>query len=136
MSHFTVLQTHLVDSDALVKALADLGFSQVEVYQIAQPLYGYKGDQRPEKAEVIIRRQQVGLASNDIGFLRQADGRFQAIISEYDRDQYSEEWLNRLTQRYAYHTARAKLEEQGFHMVTEETKEDGRIHLVLRRVVS
>ena len=134
MSHFTVLRTHITDTDALVKALADMGFTQVEVHQVAQHLYGYQGDVRPQTAEVIIRRTFIGPASNDIGFKRKEDGTFDAIISDYDRAKYSQQWLHRLTQRYAYHVARAKLEEQGFVLVTEETQQDERIHLVLRRM--
>ena len=134
MSHFIVLRTQITDAELLVKALVELGFTQVEVHQTAQHLYGYRGDVRPQTAEVIIRRTFVGPASNDIGFKRQADGTFDAIISDYDRVRYSQQWLNRLTQRYAYHVARAKLEEQGFALVTEETQQDGQIHLVLRPV--
>jgi len=117
-----------------VKALAELGFTQVEVYQTAQHLYGYQGDMRPQTAEVIIRRTFIGPASNDIGFKRQEDGTFDAIISDYDRARYSPQWLNRLIQRYAYHVAKTKLAEQGFALVTEETQQDGQIHLVLRRM--
>ena len=134
MSHFTTLQTQLADVKALHAALADLGFKEVEVYDKAQPLHGYRGDERAQTAEVIVRRQHVGPLSNDLGFKRNAGGTFDALISEYDRAKYSQEWLDRLTQRYAYHAARAKLEEQGFALVSEEQK-DGRIHLVLRRTV-
>jgi hypothetical protein len=118
----------------LVRALADVGFKRVEVHETAQHLYGYRGDKRPQRAEVIIRRKYIGRLSNDIGFKRCADGTFEAVISEYDRRRYSKRWLGRLTQRYAYHVARAKLEERGFDLVTEETQQDGRIHLTLRRV--
>jgi hypothetical protein len=134
MSHFTVLRTQITDTDALVQALADLGFTQVEVHQTAQPLYGYGGDARLQTAEVIVRRHLVGRASNDIGFKRQEDGTFDAIISGYDRTRYSQSWLHRLTQRYAYHVARAKLEVQGFGLIAEETRPAGRLHLVLRRI--
>jgi hypothetical protein len=98
------------NADALVKALADMGFNNVEVHGTPQHLYGYQGDVRPETAEVIIRRQNIGVGSNDIGFKRQEDGRFQAIISEYDRANYSPEWLNRLTQRYDYYAGTATSE--------------------------
>ena len=80
-------------------------------------------------------RKFVGAASNDIGFKRQEDGTFEAIISAFDRRKYSQEWLGRLTQRYAYHATRAKLEEQGFAIVSEEKNPAGQIHLVLRRAV-
>ena len=134
MSHFTTLKTRITDVKALRAALADLGFKEVEVHDKAQPLHGYRGDEREQTAEVIIRRKHLGWLSNDLGFKRNADGAFDALISEYDRGKYSQEWLDRLTQRYAYHAARAKLEEQGFVLASEEQK-DGRIHLVLRRMV-
>jgi hypothetical protein len=134
MSHFTTLQTQMHDAALLRQALLDLGFTEVEVHAQAQGLYGYQGDLRPETAEVIVRRAQVGRASNDIGFRRDAAGRFQAVISEFDRARYDDAWLGRLNQRYAYHAARQQLEAQGF-AVSEETSEvGGEIRLVLRRV--
>jgi hypothetical protein len=135
MSHFTTLNTLLIDADALVKALADLGFDRLEIHVEPQPLYGHEGNLRPEKAEIIIRRAQIGPASNDIGFTRGPNGTFTAIISEYDRDAYGQDWLNRLAQRYAYHLARARLQSQGFDLVSEETGPDGRIRLTLRKLV-
>ncbi len=134
MSHFTRLKTRITDKAALVKALADVGYKLVEVHDTPQHLYGYRGDQRAQTAEVIVRRKYVGRASNDLGFRRTDDGNFEAIISAYDRRKHSQAWLDRLTQRYAYHVARAKLQEQGFDLVSEETARDGRIHLVLRRL--
>jgi hypothetical protein len=135
MSHFTTLKTQLAEVKALRAALADLGFPDVDVYETAQPLYGYQGDVRPQTAEIIVRRRHLGRLSNDLGFKRNAAGTFDAIISEYDQRKYSEEWLASLTQRYAYHVARARLEEQGFVLASEEQTKDGRIHLVLRRMV-
>ena len=48
------------------------------------PLYGYQGDRRPETAELVIRRQHVGHASNDVGFARTDQG-YVPIVSEYDQ---------------------------------------------------
>jgi hypothetical protein len=135
MSHFTTLRTQITDAKALAAALADLGFKDVEVHAAAQHLYGYQGDLRPQTAEVIVRRKHLGWLSNDLGFKRNAAGTFDAVISDYDSGKYSQEWLGRLAQRYAYHVARARLEEQGFALVSEESRKDGKIHLVLRRLV-
>jgi hypothetical protein len=135
MSHFTCIKTQIKDKTALVQALADAGFKAVEVHEQAQHLYGYQGDARPETAEVIIRRKYIGHASNDIGFKCQPDGTFQAIISAFDRHQYSQQWLNQLTQRYGYHHLMAQAPEQGFAIETEETLEDGTIRVVLGRWV-
>lgn len=135
MSHFTTIKTQIREPEPLVKALNDLGFKQVEVHESAQHLYGFQGDIRSQMAEVIIRRQHIGGASNDIGFKRQADGTFEAIISEYDRRQYSQTWLNRLTQRYGYHQLLATAPAQGFTVEENQVLEDGTIRVVVGRWV-
>jgi hypothetical protein len=134
VSHFTTIKTKISDPRALVLALRDKGFETAEVHEEAASLMGYRGDERQQTAEVIVRRKFVGHASNDIGFKRTQDGSFDAIISQYDRPRFDKRWLESLTQRYAYHVALAKLEEQGFTLASEETSKDGRIHLVLRRL--
>jgi hypothetical protein len=105
MSHYTEVVTEFTDVDCLVKALEVLKprwKGIIEVHQTAQSLYGYTGDVRPQKAHVIIRKQYVGGSSNDIGFERQTDGSYKAIISDYDRNslQYNDEWLGKLKQGY------------------------------------
>lgn len=134
MSHYTVLQTQIQDPRLLLEALGDLGFHEVELHEEAQPLVGYQGDRRYETAEVIIRRKHVGSASNDIGFARQPDGSFQAIVSEFDRSDYDETWIGRLTQRYAYRAARETLAEQDFDLVEEQVDELGTIRCTVRRM--
>jgi phage-related tail fiber protein len=135
MSHFTAIKTQIKQIPPLLQALADLGFSEVEVHDAAQHLFGFRGDVRSQTAEVIIRRQYVGVASNDIGFQRQADGTFTAIISDYDQQTYSAQWLNQLTQRYGYHLLKATAPQQGFTVETEQVLEDGTIRLVVGRWV-
>ena len=135
MSHFTCIKTQLKNRDTLIQALTDVGFDNVEVHETAQHLYGYEGDVREQTAEVIIRREYIGVASNDIGFKRQDDGQFEAVISEYDCQKYSQAWLNNLTQRYGYHTLIATAPEQGFTVEEEETLADGTIRVVVARWV-
>ncbi len=142
MSHYSVVRTRMTDASLLAKALADLGFDNAEVHAAAQPLIGAAqpligvgGGQREQTAEVIIRRQYLGRLSNDIGFKRGADGSFEAIISDYDLQKYSQSWLQGLVRRYAYHAARSKLEEKGFDLVEEKVEATGQIHLVLRRML-
>jgi hypothetical protein len=69
--------------ELLLGALAELGYTLVEQGE-ALPLYGYLGDRRPETAALVVRRQQIGSGSNDLGFARSADGYF-PIISDFDR---------------------------------------------------
>jgi hypothetical protein len=134
MSHFTTLTTTLTDTDALCAALADVGYREVEVHDTAQPLYGYLGDRRPDHAHVIVRREHIGRASNDIGFRHQQDGRFDAVISDFDSRAHGKTWLDKLTARHAYHLTATRLTEQGFHLTEETTERDGTVRMVLRRV--
>lgn len=100
MSKYAELRTVLADESHIIAALNDLGYV-VETPLEAQSLVGYRGDDRPEKATIIIRRNQLDSASNDIGFARGLDGTFRAIISEYDRSiGYDDAWLGRLAQAY------------------------------------
>jgi hypothetical protein len=135
MSHFTSIKTQIRDVESLRKALADVGFSTVEVHDTPQGLYGFEGNLRPETAEMIVRRKYIGSASNDIGFKRQVDGQFTAIISNYDRGKYSQEWVNQLTQRYAYHALIARSGTEGFSIESEESLEDGTLRVVVGKWV-
>ena len=100
MSAYGEYETTLCEQKLLVEALFDMGYT-VEVHPEGAPLTGYHGDERPERAHVIIRRAQLDSASNDIGFVRGADGRFRAILSEYDRSiGYDAQWLGKVHQHY------------------------------------
>jgi hypothetical protein len=134
MSHFTVIKTKIIDADILLKVLAELGFKKVKVYGKARHLFGYMGDVRPQTAEIIIRRWHIGLFSNDIGFKRNPDGAFDAIISQFDSARFNTKWLEHLCQRYAYYIATEKLLSQGFEIVEENTSRDKAIHITLRRI--
>jgi hypothetical protein len=136
MSQYLNIATQIVSGEHLVKALKDVGLNQVEVYKTAQPLKGWLGDKRANTAEIIIRKKYVGSASNDIGFKLGSQGRFTAIISEFDKKMYNAAWLNHLTQRYAYHVTRDKLQEKGFDLVEESLQEDQTIHLTLRKMAT
>jgi hypothetical protein len=133
LSHFTRIRTQLRDPEILVAALREVGQRHVEVHDQPQTLYGYRGDARPEKAEVIIRRRHVGSASNDIGFARQPDGSFEAIISEFDRSTYNAGWLAKLAQSYGYAATLRYAATHGYEVDTDELQQDGTRRLTLRR---
>lgn len=106
MSAYMKLLTPMTDQESLLAALADLGFdaSKVEVQATPVNLVGYQGDQRVQTANIVVRRQNVGAASNDVGFLASPTG-YQAIISDYDRQRFGAEWLSQLNSRYQVHWA-------------------------------
>jgi len=67
----------------LLEALKKMGYHP-KVYETAQNLEGYRGDQRSQQAHIVIARNEVGVASNDIGFLRKEDGTYLIHVSSYD----------------------------------------------------
>jgi hypothetical protein len=114
MSKYDSFQTTLAEEGALVAALKALGYP-VEIHTQAMPLFGYHGDERPERAHIIIRRNHLDCASNDIGFVRNADGQFSAILSEYDRSiGFDQKWLNRVHQRYKEERTLAMARQRGY----------------------
>jgi len=135
MSHYSEVMIELIDEGCLVAALSRLGFQRkMEVHREAQPLYGYQGDVRAQKAHLIIRRQHVGPAANDLGFERQPDGRYRVWVSDYDvkYNKYDATWMGRLKQAYGVEKARAEAKKKGYR-VSEQKLDDGRIRLVCRR---
>lgn len=141
ISHFTEIELAITDKDALLAALAEMGYeSKVEVHEAPVTLYGY--DDRPRTlhdrevwAEVVIRRQHLWRAANDIGFARQPDGTYLAYISEYDQ-QVQPDWHARLLQAHGLHVARRKLRALGCTDYQITRQQDGTVVLCASRYVS
>lgn len=86
MSAYKTIECDIVDKDKLIEALNLLNLDP-EVHEIEETLFGYRGDERKEKAHIIIRRKDVNQytgASNDIGFYFNGE-KYNIIISEYDK---------------------------------------------------
>lgn len=90
MSKYLKVVTDIKDPTLLEQALAEVGEQlgfEFQRYATPQPLVGYQGDQRANRAEFIIRKRFVGRSSNDMGWAIQADGTYALIISEFDKRQ-------------------------------------------------
>lgn len=134
MSFFVYGETQFKDKECLLEALLESGWTldQIEIHAEAQRLHGYQGDQRSDVANIIIRRKNVGCASNDIGFLETPEG-YVAIISEYDRGtKYGDKWMGILKQNYAVKATEREARKKGM-TVKKTKKEDGTIKLVLMK---
>jgi len=127
MSHFTRMQTQMVEKSYLIQALADLGYTCEEGHV---EIRGFGGNRT--RVEIKVTTKNPGY---DIGF-RNAGNAYEIVADWWGiRDTNREQFLQQVLQRYAYHAARAKLEEQGFTLVNEEVQDGERVHLVLRRMV-
>jgi Protein of unknown function (DUF1257) len=136
VSHYNNFNTQITDPKALTRALCKCqsrnGYtfteSMIENHEKGSNLYGYQNDRRQQTAHVIIRRNHVGSSSNDMGFVKQDDGTYQAIISDFDSSHYNKQWLGHLQMHYNIEKTKMSLEAKGIKYV--ETKDDkGRIQL-------
>lgn len=122
MSEYAGYKTQYNDRECLVAALNDMGYTTVEVNDIPQQLYDYHGsathylDANGDKAEVIVRRQYVGGAANDLGFKKQADGTYSAIISRYDSGKHGTQWMSGLKKNYAERRTAKEAKRQGLKL--------------------
>jgi len=131
MSKYKIIQTEFRDRQALAEALIDVGVP-FEEHVGGAALYGYQGDERPERANFIVRRQHVGLSSNDFGLEWDAATKsYRAHISAYDQQQgYGPRLLNRIKQRYAVRHTIALARAKGM-TITEQKDDHGVIRLKL-----
>ena len=133
MSAYTEQQTQITDADILKKCLAEKGYTpdKVEEHATPQPLVDFQGRQTHyvhkdgDKAEIIIRRKHVGGAANDIGFRKQADGSYAAVISQYDKHKHNDAWMADLKKSYAEKKIRKIASQQGMTFLKRVEGKDG-----------
>ena len=126
MSHITRIKSQMVEREFVLRALDDLGCR----YQTGNDVSIGGGLAPRRKVDIKVKR---GWFRASIGLLK-AGKHFEVLASaDVTRRSWLVEFTRRLTQRYAYHAVREKLQAQGFELVTDEQREDGQLHLVLRR---
>ena len=114
MSKYGTLETEIKEQKYLIAALGEMGYHP-EVHLDGAPLIGYEGNERPERAHIIVRRRELDSASNDIGFAKTADGRYAAQLSEYDQAiGFDQKWLNRIRQIYKEKQTIAAAKSKGY----------------------
>jgi hypothetical protein len=115
----------MIELEYIKRALTDLGYL-FEEGNVS--IRGFLGQQTSAELRIPGR-----LWSYDIGFRKQASG--YVVVADWwgVRGINKKTFLKQVTQRYSYHAARDKLEQQGFSVVSEEVVK-GKIHLRLRRM--
>lgn len=125
MSHFSQIKTQIRNLPALQSALTDLG---MDWKPGPLPVRGYQG--QTQTAELVITQGN----GYDIGF-SQTGNEYQLVADmEFWQQTWTvEQFLQKVTQRYAYHTVIDTTAEQGFQLATQEQNSDGSIRLVVQR---
>ncbi len=124
MSHISRIKTKMEVKEFMLQAITDLGYR----YEEGNLTLSGFGEETRVDIKIHMR------LSFDIG-LRATPKGYEIIADWWGvRGIKKQELTDKLMQRYAYHATKAKLEEQGFTLVSEENQKDGQIRLVLRRV--
>ena len=125
MSHFSKIKTTLKDLTLLKKALTDLSVNwDTEVKQIR----GYKD--KTDFANLVISQNNnydIGFSWNGFEYQLVADLQF------WQQPWSVELFLDKVSQRYAYHSIVESTEKQGFKAIEEVSLEDSSIQLTLQR---
>lgn len=129
MPYLTYIKTTMTEEDYLLQAIRDLG------YTCTHPRYGQilvvrgTGGRRT-RVEFKIKTKK---SESDIGF-RKSGGTY-AIIADWlnIHSTTRNEFVRRLTQRYAYFAIQARVQAQGFIVTQEDRHKQGVIHLVLEK---
>lgn len=127
MSHFSQIKTKLRNLSSLQLALDDAGIAWQSGPKTVR---GYQG--KTETAEVVIEQEN----GYDVGFKRNnetGDYELVADLQYWQQPLSVDSFLNRITQRYAYHTVLNESAQQGFQVSQQHDSADGSIRLVLQR---
>jgi Protein of unknown function (DUF1257) len=125
MSHFSQVKTQIRNLNSLQLALNDL---QVSWKSGEVSLRGYRGENTV--AAIAINQENgydIGFRWNGVAYELVAD-------MQYWQQPWSvESFLNKLTQRYAFHTVVIESQNQGFALEQATQQADGSMRLVLQR---
>jgi hypothetical protein len=128
MSHFSKVNTKIIDKKLLLEALEALGYTFIPDRKLVK---GFKGVET--KADICV---SIPGESYEIGFSRSKNG-YQIIADWWGFHKINQEtFQNQLMQKYAHLAAVQSLTKQGFTVAKEVNTENGEIQLVLRRIKS
>lgn len=125
MSHFSTVKTQIRNLTSLKAALSDL---DIDWKNGPSQVRGYEG--QTHTADVVVEQEN----HYDIGFSWNGQAYEMVADLQYWQQPLSVDgFLQRVTQRYAYHTVLAETEKQGFQVTEEKNNQDGSIRLVVQR---
>jgi len=125
MSHFSQIKTQIRNLESLQSALSDLG---IEWKPGASEVRGYRG--QTHAAELAIEQDN----GYDLGF--KWNGKEYELVADlqyWQQDLTVEDFLRKITQRYAYRTVVKETEKIGFQVTEQQDNTDGSIRLVVQR---
>lgn len=125
MSAYITLNTQFTDRECLVGALGSLNLDPA-VHEQPVALRGWLKSDR--KAEIVVPREKLKTHA-DIGFARNAQGSYDAIIDDLETDRLN---MNGLKQAYAEKRARSLAAAHGMKLARKEQGENNVTRLVFQ----
>lgn len=124
MSHFTTIKVQIKNGEILHQVLQDLGY-QVE---INTNLRGYMGE--ITNAEYVIGQSN----GYDLGFRIEGEN-YELVADFWGAKINKQEFINRISQKYAHKTLMESIQSEGFNVEEEEVLEDVTVRVVVGRWV-
>src|SRR5437016_7386524 len=100
MARYRHIPTRITAIGGLVQALEELGLRNVEVHEQPEPLLDWIGRPTGDLAHVILRGKSLSVAGDDVGFVRNANGTLDLVISDIHLFRFDKGWLEELAKRY------------------------------------
>jgi hypothetical protein len=133
MSHLTKVKTKIKNYVILKQALSDLNIKYVESSENNELVVkGYNKEH--EKVQMLLKTG----GPYDIGVVHNvAEDTYEFIADWWGVENYvemtQEDYINKITQRYAYNNVMDKIKSKGYDVVNENTDEKENIRIVLRK---
>jgi hypothetical protein len=127
MSHFSTIKTLLKESEPLIKALNNLGYS---INQDEKFVKGYRGKSTAVDISMSLP------SDTKVGFKWDNTSNSYELVTDLDMWKFEipvERFISKVTQMYAYQTIISKTKEDGYQIVEQKNKNDGSIELVLTK---
>lgn len=116
MSAYKKITCSFKNKNILIDCLKNVDYSPA-VYEEKHNLYGYRGDVRDEMAEIIVPKNQISKASNDLGFAYDEEkDEYHMICSDYD---LSIGVGDKVKQSYAITALKSALKKYKFNISSE-----------------
>jgi hypothetical protein len=128
MSHFSQLKTKMNDPVAIIAALEELGFKNIEIHEKPKMLNSIWSAARQQQmtAHIVVNTGVDGSElRSEFGFLQDDDKTYQMIGDRYY--QSINDTFERLPMLYGKHVVLAKARELGHQCTVTETIENGRV---------
>ncbi|MBN2444852.1 MAG: DUF1257 domain-containing protein [Spirochaetales bacterium] len=132
MSHFTKVKTRIKNFIRLKDILKTCEYTYEEASE--HNTISIKGWNK-ETTEVLLKIKTGG--SYDIGVVQNEKGLYEFVADWWGVETTAgitqEDFMNKITQQYAYSTIREKMNKKGYDVVTEEVDNKQNIRIVLRK---